>query len=145
MGISVEAILAYGYDLGGDGQGWKIEGLDEYREPSFDWYDEDNERFEDAMLRRLAKANGVAVRDDGYVNEDALAAIAGVSFVMYQHADYTSYFLAAFEHTVSMGTSERIDDFEVPNGTDEKLRAAVEAIGIVPTEAPGWYLAPFMG
>lgn len=38
MGQATDAILAYGYDLGGDG--WKLEGLGEYGElPPLDWWD----------------------------------------------------------------------------------------------------------
>lgn len=40
MGMSTDALLVYGYHLGGDDAGWLVHGAGEYGElPPLDWYD----------------------------------------------------------------------------------------------------------
>lgn len=145
MGISTNAILAYGYDLGGDDAGWKLEGLNRHGEFKSDWYDADRDLAE-AMIHRLAVAHGVASADpDSYINESELKEVSGVEFVTYQHHEFSAYVLATTDVTAHRGESKRIESLDVPEGSDEKLRAAVEAIGIKPTEGPGWFLVSYWG
>jgi hypothetical protein len=165
MGTSAAVgILAYGYDLGGVEDGWKVREAGEYGQLELDWLpsDEDIARitrkranFEadhaaawddpaTLMEKRLLAASGFTETDweaYGYfarrgAAEDAL----GVQFEAYGCADtYPVYVLAAKVITVNPGGCDVIDmaalsDPETLAGYDAKLSAALTTLGITPTQ-----------
>ncbi|MGW2010910.1 hypothetical protein [Streptomyces nigrescens] len=159
MGQSTDGILAYGYDLGGD-DGWKIREAGEYGElPAFDWYDEEAEDgdFQEAAEKRLlAEVAGFAEEwssgNDGYFEREREAkARLGVEFDTYCSGDYPMFLLATKVITVRRGDIKAIDmaDLAVTpemNQWDEKLRAALNALGITPTqEQAQWLLCSYWG
>lgn len=155
MGMSTDAILAYGYDLGG-GDGWKINGLGEYGElPTIDWYDpESDEDFEEAIERRLlaqiANFTETDWRVDGYhARKNAAKAQLGVKLVSHCSSEYPMWVLAAHSTTAWRGSPHLFDPAElgtVPPAWDDKLRAALAALGVTPTqERPQWVLCSDWG
>ncbi len=162
MGRSSDAILAYGYDLGGGDEEWKIHQTDEYgsiRPDQFTWYDEDDEdgsvEFIEQAENRLLVASGFTETDwevDGYFARKREAKERlGVKFRTYCSGEDSMYVLAAKVITVSWGDSELLDlpalmSEPAENGWDEKLRAAIEVLGITPKqEQPGWVLCSYWG
>jgi hypothetical protein len=161
MGQSTNAVLAYGYDLGGDEGGWKIKGAGEYDElPKIDWYDdsEDNDDgfVEQAEKRLLAQIAGFTEKweqgAEGYfARAKAAEERVGVEFESYCSGDYPMYVLAAHVITVHRGGSKLIDPNELlaqpeTEGWDAKLAAAIKALGITPTQVkPGWVLVSYWG
>ncbi|MFF8100157.1 hypothetical protein ACF07S_10335 [Streptomyces sp. NPDC016640] len=159
MGQSTNGMLVYGYDLGGEEE-WKIREAGEYGElPPLDWFDPDNEEgdgFQEAAERRLlaqlADFTETDWRADGYFEREREAkARLGVEFDTYCSGDYPMYLLAAKVITVYRGSAEEIDMTELAiapemNGWDEKLNAAVQALGITPTQdKPKWLLCSYWG
>lgn len=158
MGQSTDALLVYGYHLGG-GDGWEIEGLGKYGElPALDWYDpEDGDDFQEAVERRLLAqlAGFTETWDTGgegfYERERAAKARLGVKIETHCSGSYPMYLLIAKGVTAYRGDIEPIDFAELAaevrdKGADEKLRAALEALGITPKqERPGWLLCSFWG
>lgn len=156
MGQSTDGILAYGYDLGGD-EGWKIEGLGEYGEfPELPWLDDTDGFQESAERRLLAEIAGFTERwaqgSEGYWDREREAkARVGVQFDTYCSGDYPMYLLATKVITVYRGDVKDIDMAALAvepemNGWDEKLRAALTALGITPQQAePRWLLASYWG
>ncbi|MFF9118282.1 hypothetical protein ACF09Y_22230 [Streptomyces massasporeus] len=156
MGQSTNGILAYGYDLGGEEE-WKLQGLGEYGElPDLPWHAE-GEDFQEAAERRLLAQLADFTEtwqpgSDGYfTREQEAKARLGVEFDTYCSGDYPMYLLATKVITVYRGSVEHIDMAELvtapeTNGWDEKLRAAVQALGITPTqEKPKWLLCSYWG
>ncbi|MFD5491597.1 hypothetical protein ACFWH4_01315 [Streptomyces sp. NPDC127091] len=159
MGQSTNGMLAYGYDLGGEEE-WKIREAGEYGElPELDWYDpsnEDGDGFQEAAERRLlAELADFTETDwsaDGYFErERAAKARLGVEFDTYCSGDYPMYLLATKVITVRRGSVKHIDMTELAiapemNGWDEKLHAALQALGITPTqEKAKWLLCSYWG
>lgn len=157
MGQSTDALLAYGYDLGGD-EGWKLEDCGEYGElPELPWLDENDDDFQSAAERHLlAEIAGFTERwakgSEGYWDREREAkARVGVQFDTYCSGNYPMYLLATKVITVHRGSVKDIDMAELAvepemNGWDEKLRAALTALGITPQQAePRWLLASYWG
>lgn len=157
MGQSTNGILAYGYDLGGE-EGWKLQGLGEYGElPDLPWLEEDEDDFQSAAERRLlAEIAGFTETwsnsNDGYFQRKREAkARVGVEFDSYCSGDYPMFLLATKVITVYRGDCKHIDMAALAvepemNGWDEKLRAALTALGITPTqEQAQWLLVSYWG
>ena len=161
MGQSTDGILAYGYDLGGDDSGWKIQQAGEYGElPTLPWFDpenEDGDDFQSAAERHLlAEIAGFTERwakgNEGYWDrEKAAKAGVGVQFDSYCSGGYPMFLLATKVITVHRGSVEDIDMAALAiepemNGWDDKLHAALTALGITPVQAePRWLLASYWG
>lgn len=158
MGTSTNAILAYGYDLGGGDDEWRVAQVDDDGFPQVDWIDadaEDDVDFPEAAIDHLRVAAGFTETDwraDGYFDrQKAIDEQIGVEFETYCSADYSSYLLAAKAITVRRGDCKILDlaalQAEVEtNGYDAKLRAACEVLGITPTqEKPSWLLVSYWG
>lgn len=158
MGQSTNGILAYGYDLGSGDAGWKVREVGEYGELQLDWYnpdDEDGDDFQTAAERRLLAASGFAETDwqvEGYfAREREAKARLGVEFDTYCHGDYPMYLLATKVITVYRGDVKQIDMAELVqapsvHGWDDKLRAALETLGLTPTQDRArWLLASYWG
>lgn len=160
MGQSTNGMLAYGYDLGGEEE-WKLQEAGEYGElpnlPWFDEEDEDGDGFQEAAERRLlAEIAGFTEEwsssNEGYHDrEKAAKARVGVGFDTYCSGDYPMFLLAAKVITVYRGDVENIDVAELAvapemNGWDERLQAALQALGITPVqEKAKWLLASYWG
>jgi hypothetical protein len=157
MSTSTDGILAYGYDLGG-GEGWKLQDCGEYGElPELPWFNEDSDDdFQSAAERRLlAELADFTETDwqvDGYHarQRDAKARL-GVEFDTYCSGEYPEFLLATKVITVYRGDVKHIDMAALTvepkmNGWDEKLRAALTALGITPVQdKPRWLLASYWG
>jgi hypothetical protein len=157
MGQSTDAILAYGYNLGGE-EGWELEGVGEYGEmPTLDWYNPEDDDFQGAAeFRLLAEIAGFTERwhsgNDGYFErERAARARLGVEFDTHCSDSYPMYLLAAHVITVRRGSVQNIDMAALvvepqTHGWDEKLHAAIRALGITPTQGkPKWILCSYWG
>lgn len=138
MGQATDAILAYGYDLGGADSEWKLAGLSKYGELTADWWDESEDLGEDAdFATALIAWIGGDVRD------------VGVEVVTYCSESSPMYLLAATQITVRRGhlhevTPETLGAPEDRARWDELLDRHVAALGIRPVqERPGWLLVSY--
>ncbi|HEY9371875.1 hypothetical protein [Streptomyces sp.] len=160
MGQSTNGMLAYGYDLGGE-EGWKLQEAGEYGElPELPWFDEENEDgdgFQESAERRLlAEIAGFTETwssgNEGYSDRKREAkAQVGVEFDTHCSGDYPMYLIATKVITVYRGSVKDIDMAALAvepemNGWDEKLRIALQALGITPTqEKARWLLCSYWG
>ncbi|MFE2556003.1 hypothetical protein ACFXGT_08195 [Streptomyces sp. NPDC059352] len=151
MGQSTNAMLMYGYHLGSGDGGWELQGLGEYGElPKLDWYDDD---FQSAAERKLlADIAGFTEEwssgSEGYFDRER-AAKARVSVKVASHCsgDYPMYVLATKVITVYRGDVKEIDptqDLAVQPDWDDKLRTALDTLGLNPTqEQARWLLCSY--
>lgn len=133
MGRSTNALLAYGYDLGGDANGWKVQETDEYGGLAVDWYDDETGDFREdveAVLTRALPGHGLKLEE--HCSDGA-----------------TSYLLAVDVTTAYRGDPVVID-FEDLTRTqlaadwDDQLAAGLRALGLTPEQgAPAWLLASY--
>ncbi|MEU5608421.1 hypothetical protein AB0H03_06635 [Streptomyces sparsogenes] len=160
MGRSTNAVLAYGYDLGGSDE-WKIRESGEYGElPNLAWYDPENEDGDDfleaAERRLLAEIAGFTEtwsgENEGYFEREREAKDRlGVKFDIYCSGEYPMYLLAAHVTTVWRGDIQVIDPARLAadpaeHGWDDKLQAALTALGITPTQDRArWLLCSYWG
>jgi hypothetical protein len=155
MGRSLDAILAYGYDLGGSESGWLFNKLEEeYTSPKLDWFDFDKDSdFIAACEKRLFASVGF---DDssysipGYGERRKVAETRlGVEFVYYGY-EYGGSILSASKTNTYYGVklldlASLVADALVGDW-DEKLANACRVLGVTPNqEKPGWLLAPVYG
>lgn len=158
MGQSTNAMLVYGYHLGGGDSGWELENLGEYGElPALPWYRDEDSDFQEAAERQLlAQLVGFTeTRQPGsngyFERKRAAKARLGVEFETHCSGSYPMYLLIAKGITAYRGKVEPIDvtalTAEVKEkDADAKLRAALEALGITPKqERPGWLLCSYWG
>jgi len=155
MGVSTDAILAYGYDLGGAADEWKIKETGEYGSLNLPWYDPEDDAtdFGSAVEKRLLAAAGFTETDwkaEGYFErERAALATFGVHLVSHCSRDYPMYILAAHHITSHRGWVGRVDPVEMAvlqGDADARLARALTALGLTPTqEAPVWLLVSDWG
>lgn len=162
MGTRTDAILAYGYDLGGDGE-WKVREVDEYGGlmPGAGGWVPDPEAEEDYDLtglaeRHLLDASGFTeTYEDGregyFGRESAAKEALGVEFETYCSDEYPMYVLAAKVLTADRGYVQDAASFilaaeEARPEMDRKLRTALGALGLTPLqEQPKWLLCSYWG
>lgn len=161
MGMSAEATLAYGYDLG-TLEDFKAAERDEYGGPNLPWLpeDDDSEGFASEVEDRLLAAVGFTeewtpgAAERGYYDRKRAAEKAsGVDLDYSGHADYSGWVLIAKGSDVSVDWAEvmTLDMAELTNspaveGWDAKLVAALTALGITPTQdGPKWLVYPSYG
>lgn len=159
MGVSTDAILFYGYNLGGGDSEWEIEGTGQYGDFAADWHDpedEDSDGFaEDANNRLRVMVGGFTETDwqvDGYWERQREAdQRVGVEVSSHCSAEYPVYYIAACAITAWRGSPKRIDfaklEAERAEGDwDQKLAVALEALGMTPKQAkPQWLLVSDWG
>jgi hypothetical protein len=155
MGQSTNAILAYGYDLGGENDGWNVNEADEYGGLRLGWWNGNEDFIEAAKERLLAELAGLTETDwqaDGYFERKREAeAQLGVKFASYCSADYPMWLLAATTITVHRGDVKMLDlaalqQEPAENGWDAKLAGALTALGLTPNQKqPGWLLVSDWG
>lgn len=151
MGTS-DGILAYGYNLGGPEE-WLVREVGDNGEVTAEWWDDDD--VTEAAITALRTAAGFTETDweaDGYFDRrNAADARIGVVIDTHCSGEYPEYLLAAHVTTAARGYPETLDLAElqaqaVTDGWDDKLRAALEVLGLTPTqEKPGWILASYWG
>lgn len=160
MGQSTNAVLVYGYNLGGGEIDWLVEEANgEYGELHLDWFNEDDESgendFIEAAEKRLLAAAGFTETDwraDGYFARKREAEKGlGVEFESYCSGDYPIYTLAAHVITVHRGDCKQLSLDELArlpreNGWDDKLAGALRTLGLTPKQAePAWLLVSYWG
>ncbi|MFH9403291.1 hypothetical protein ACH4JS_26600 [Streptomyces sp. NPDC017638] len=160
MGMSASAMLVYGYHLGGGDIGWLVHGAGEYGElPALNWYDPDDEEGdgfqESAEHRLLTQLAGFTETDwqaDGYFTREREAkARIGVQFDTHCSSDYPGYLLIAKGITAHQGKTQEIDFPALAAelaavDADAKLRAALDTLGLRPTqERAQWLLCSYWG
>ncbi|MER6632259.1 hypothetical protein ABT301_29265 [Streptomyces sp. NPDC000987] len=159
MGRATDAILVYGYDLGGSDSGWNIRCLREYGQlPPLDWYDEDDEDdFATAAHKRLLRVLGgfteawtPDARKNGYWERRREAEKqVGVKVETYCSSSVPAYALAAHSTTVHRGDIEYIDAQDLlqrppAHDWDSRLAAALDALGLAPVhKRPRWFLVSY--
>lgn len=136
MGYATDGVLAYGYALTGEG-GWLVhEADDDGLLPPLDWYDEDEdaEGFDEAARIRL---------------EEQLGKDFGVSVTTYCSNGEPYFLLTAADHVASRGDVVPLDlgllhASAGSNRWDEKLEAALQALGLTPHQDQArWLLCSF--
>lgn len=146
MSVSTDAILCYGYNLGGGDGAWELAEEGEYGDLELDWIGEDDDLVEVAT-RRLLVAAGL----DPDRHYDLAMTPVGVDFEGYCSDSYTSYILAAKAITVSRGDCEVLDFVALAAETeageyDAKLASAIHVLGITPKQdRPRWLLVSYWG
>lgn len=159
MGQSTNAMLMYGYHLGGPDGGWEIQQADEFGGLDVNqipWLRLDDESdFITQAEQKLLESVGFTETDwqaDGYFDrERAAEARLGVTFESHCSGDYPMWVLAAAEMTAYRGDARIVDlaalaQQVADEGWDDKLAAAVEALGITPKQAkPAWLLCSYWG
>ena len=162
MGVSTAAILAYGYDFGGEEE-WLVREVDEYGGliPDTGGWVPDPETEEDFDViglaeRQLLSASGFTeTYEDGrkgyFARESAAKAALGVEFVSYCSDESPMHILAAKVHTVARGyVGDAAALIEADAATrqewDAKLTDALRALGWTPVQdKPKWLLASYWG
>ncbi|EMF31117.1 hypothetical protein H114_00772 [Streptomyces gancidicus BKS 13-15] len=169
MGRATDALLVYGYDLGGDDaeDGWKVQQVDQYGglleqpwynpDPDEDADDEDDTDFvscaEAQLIREVAgfRETYPAAGDTAGYWERRRAARqrVGVTVRTYCSDGTPMYVLAAHVIRVSRGYVQTIDPRDLTErpareNWDTKLAAALDALGLTPVQdAPRWLLVSY--
>jgi hypothetical protein len=156
MGVSTDAILAYGYDLGGEEE-WKVREATRYGELSPGWLDaSDDEDFAGQAECRLLEASGFTETDwraEGYYARKSEATkTLGTEIEAYCSDEAPMYLLAAKVHTVARGYVKDAGaliaaaDAATLREWDAKLASALAALGLTPVqEKPAWLLCSWWG
>ena len=149
MGQSTDGILAYGYDLGGDSE-WRLADTPATAALAEEGY-WDTETAETALLAAVGFVE-VDYKTLGYFDRRRAAQErVGVKLMTYCSLDYPQYLLVAHAIRVYRGDVKEIDMGELAeaplvHGWDDKLRAALETLGLTPTqERAKWLLVSYWG
>lgn len=155
MSISTDAILAYGYHLGGS-EGWKVENAGRWSdELPVDWFDPEDEDadFAEAATNRLLAAAGFTETDwriDGYFERRREAETnLGVEIVTHCLIDYPMYVLATWSLEAHRGYPKTINPAEFIGDRlwwDARLTRALKDLGLTPKQfEPAWILCSLYG
>jgi hypothetical protein len=144
MGISTDAILVYGYDLGDD--------------PDCEWWANRHENDEDLDFGTEAEykmLSGIGFTERWYEGnvghfdrKREAEKNLGVEIVYHSSYDYSMYILAAKEFRAYRGdvTVIKMSDLIVDSERDKKLRSALNSLEIKPVnEYPQWMLVSMWG
>ena len=136
MSETTDAILFYGYNLGSDEEGWRIEEVDKDGWLQSDWYTPYGDTdFPEEAAKRLQTGTGVA----------------GVEVDFHCSSDYPMYFLSAHTVTAHRGSAIALDPTvletqRVAEDWDGKLVAALAVMGMTPKERdPRWLIVSYWG
>lgn len=162
MGYTADAILTYGIALGGEEDGWKIQGLDRWGEwrPSWLKPDEDDPEeyadadYADCAMDALLAAAGFTETDrqvDGYFERKGEAEQRlGVSFVSHGHYNFRQFIIATFSMQANQTQARGIDPDIITTAPTElwngQIQNALNVLGIKPVqEKPTWLLTASYG
>ncbi|MFJ4627118.1 hypothetical protein [Streptomyces sp. NPDC088847] len=135
MGQSTDALLVYGYNLGGPPEEWYVQETGSYGLLDVPWWDQeqDDPTFTEAAATRLREAD-----------------VHGVTLHVHCTRDYPEYLLAAHAVKAHRGYPQTLDLDDLlrsqltSDGWQSQLSAALTALGLTPTQdAPGWLLAVY--
>jgi hypothetical protein len=156
MGHSTDGILAYGYDLGGEDEGWKIKETGEYGELETSWAEkiDDDHDIAEVIIATLLAANGFTETDpekDGYYSRrNAAEAALNVEVVTYCSDTYPMLILAAHSEVASRGEVIDVGELmreptaeaaETMTEWNAALAHALSVLGITPDQTgPSWLL-----
>ena len=136
MGISSDAILAYGYDL----------GEDFYTEDKVEGYDVVYHLTDKLLASFVGFTDEWTVEDTTFWKRKGEAQkLLGLEVITHCSYDYPMYFLATTSTWASRGSPERIESLEVNPMWDDRLATALKVLGIEPKEKFGWHLFSVMG
>lgn len=137
MGSRPHAVLVYGYDL--------TESMFDYdAKPS--WYELGNgDDWPTAAERALLAAKEFIVEPGRYIDLDDVRGICGVELVRLRaDDDIQGVLLAAKKHDTDWDTNRVIPHFVLADDVEERLKWALDALGIDPGERlPEWILASY--
>ncbi|MFG2845931.1 hypothetical protein ACGF12_22595 [Kitasatospora sp. NPDC048296] len=157
MGMGPTARLVYGYALGGDGDGWKVNQLDSYGALSVDWFNSEDKDFaEAATTRLLASIVGFTETDwqiEGYFGRKQDAEdLLGIEIVVNGSCEYPRYCLAMKVCSVEWGETEAFDFVALTaqaasEGWSDRLRKAMDTLGLTTDQSrsPQWILTAYYG
>lgn len=149
MGVSTDAVLAYGYDLGGDG-GLLIKETGRLQ-PA--WFDPRGASFAVQAEERLLLGAGFAETDrriEGYYERRRKAQWqVGVEVRRYGSDGDPGYILSAKTITVPRGHVHALDPTELATGPvsrnfDDRLNGALRTLGMTPQQKqPAWLVCSY--
>lgn len=156
MGGYAYATLAYGVPLGGGEHEWTFtDDVDEYGRWKPEWIiRDDREGADDSYVRRYGPDPERRLRDVGFTAEfifqgaGAPRCMEGIGIAHFGQTNGggLGYVLRAWEAAVNTSDlAGRIDMAEmerrrVAESWDDRLRAALDVLGVHPSEEPGWLL-----
>jgi hypothetical protein len=147
MGTSTDALLMWGYDLGGGDDPWKVEGVDEYGSIERPWLGEGDD-FESAAMKVLLATVGYTETEYSpgqWQREEDAKKRLGVSIEEHCSGSYPMWVLTAKTHRASRGECLAVD-LTVDPAWGERLAAALKVLDLKPLQAePCWLLASFYG
>lgn len=128
MGMDVDAVLAYGFDLGTPKSGWKIFEVDDSEKWPPPWLEEGRSFPPAAETRLFELAPELDITMEQY---------AGIGWIM-----------TAFRFSVPLGKIdhphlERLISRRVSEDWDALLWRAADLLGITPTDGPDWLLTSY--
>lgn len=157
MSMTIRAELRYGYNLGGDENGWEFAEVDdEYgTTPTVPWWDEDGESLGEQAEEQLFRAVGFTGADwnapDYGERRRAAAAKIGVELESTGH-EGTRVLIVAKGRKYHSSPSDvtELDPAAMGAAADEAaneaLASAVKVLGITPKqEKPAWLLTCYYG
>lgn len=157
MGVSTDAQLDFGYNLGDDFQAIK-EYDDETYSYNLNWYNEDEEDEESTFVHQAYRALYLAIPQDeresaeySWDQEQVVEDHYGVSFEEHCSIDYPMYVLSACHIVASRGYPETLDISNMTDpdniaGWSAKLHVALGILGIHPDQQyPAWLLTSYKG
>ena len=139
MGMSIDGILAYGYDLGNEDQ-WPYdddERAADWRKP---WMDVSEESDTDVAILELL---GIEIP----VGEYSFSVVNAQDFelVHYGVCDYSSYILTLKDAQVSAYYEAKSVDLTINPEWNKRLKRATDSLGLFPPQNPQWLLAAYYG
>jgi hypothetical protein len=160
MGMTARACLAYGYDLG-TGEDFKADQRGEYDGPDLPWYDEDEQDddegergFVEQLFNHLySLIPNPAPAEYDFQRQQVAERHYGVQVEHSGSHDYPGWLLVikGSERNVEWSDVMTLNVTEMEcrpdeEGWDEKLTAALNALGITPTQpTAAWLVYPTYG
>lgn len=128
MGMDVDAVLAYGFNLGSEQSGWNFFEVEDPEKWPPPWLEE-GRTFPSAAEYRV------------------LDIAPELDITVEQHSG-TKWMMTAFRFTVPLGkldnpNLERLTSRRISEGWDDRLWRAANILGITPKEGPDWILTSY--
>lgn len=143
MGTSTDAILAYGFNLGGLDKGISFKGFDDGDMP--EWAEGD---FDEAVHKRLLASVGFdekwSKENEGFFARKREAErLLRVELVYHCSSEYPMYILSAKAFSANRGYPVTVD-FNIPADADKHLQEAAEVLELdLGNRTPRWLLASY--